>query len=308
MTTEYREWLRGCATALITPFAGDGSVDHDRMCRLVDRQIENGVRLLVPCGTTGEGATLSEDEQTDLIATVVEHVGERAHVLAGVGSNATTTVIDRATRAARVGAHGVLVVAPYYNKPTQDGLFAHFRAVADSVPKIPVVLYNVPSRTACNISAETTLALARDVANIVGTKEASGDLAQIGTILRDRPASFAVLSGDDANTLPMIALGADGVISVVANEVPGEMAGLVGAALDDDWAAARESHYRLTDLMHANFIETNPGPVKACMSMMGLAEDSVRLPLVPVRDPTRARLRAVLDALHLLPVSAHVTA
>jgi 4-hydroxy-tetrahydrodipicolinate synthase len=308
MMDEHREWMRGCATAMVTPFTLDGAVDHERMRHLVDHQIEGGVRILVPCGTTGEGATLTEDEQTELIATVVRHAKGRARVIAGVGSNATTTVIERARRAAEVGADAVLVVAPYYNKPTQEGLFAHFRAVAEAVQNTPVVLYNVPSRTACNISAEVTIALARDVPNVVGTKEASGDLAQVTAILRDRPSSFAVLSGDDATTVPLIAMGADGVVSVAANEVPDAMHRLAEAALENDWDTARELHYRLAELMHANFIETNPGPVKACMSMMGLAEESVRLPLVPVRDATRSRLRAVLDALQLLPVSAHVTA
>jgi len=302
------EWLRGCGTALVTPFTATGEVDEARFRALLERQIGGGVRLLVPCGTTGEGATLDAREQERLIALTVEVAGRRARVIAGVGSNATAVTIERARAARGAGADAILVVAPYYNKPTQGGLVAHFRAVAEAVEELPVVLYNVPGRTASNITAATTLTLARERANIVGTKEASGDLSQIMTILRDRPPNFCVLSGDDAVTLPLIALGADGVVSVASNEVPDAMARLTDLALRGDWAAARTLHYRLLPLMEANFIESNPGPVKAALAALGLVEEHFRLPLVPVQEQTRARVRAVLAELGLLQGAAHVAA
>src|SRR5437762_6851439 len=307
--THYVGWLRGCGTALVTPFTATGAVDEKRFRTLVERQIAGGVRLLVPCGTTGEAATLDPQEQQRLIAITVEAAGGgRARVIAGVGSNDTAVTIERARAARAAGADAILVVAPYYNKPTQAGLVAHFRAVADAVEDLPVVLYNVPGRTASNITAATTLTLARERTNIVGTKEASGDLSQIMTILRDRPPNFCVLSGDDAVTLPLIALGADGVVSVASNEVPDAMARLTDLALRGDWAAARTLHYRLLPLMEANFIESNPGPVKAALAALGLVEEHFRLPLVPVQEQTRARVRAVLAELGLLQGAAHVAA
>src|SRR5438874_521929 len=281
--TQYVGWLRGCGTALVTPFTGTGAVDEKRFRALVERQIAAGVRVLVPCGTTGEAATLTAAELERLIALTVETARGRAKVLAGAGSNATAATIDR-------------------------GLAAHFRAVAQAVGDSPVVLYNVPGRTASNLAAATTLALAREVENIVGVKEASGDLGQIMAILRDRPAGFRVLSGDDAVTLPLIALGADGIVSVVSNETPDLMTNLTESALRGDWEIARELHYRLLPLMEANFLESNPGPVKAALTAMGLLEEHVRLPLVPVQEQTRARVRAVLGALGLLPGAAHVAA
>ena len=302
------EWLHGCGTALVTPFTATGEVDEARFRALLERQIGGGVRLLVPCGTTGEGATLDAREHERLIALAVEVAGRRARVIAGVGSNATAVTIERARAARGAGADAILVVAPYYNKPTQGGLVAHFRAVAEAVEDLPVVLYNVPGRTASNITAATTLTLARERTNIVGTKEASGDLSQIMTILRDRPPNFCVLSGDDAVTLPLIALGADGVVSVASNEVPDAMARLTDLALRGDWAAARTLHYRLLPLMEANFIESNPGPVKAALAALGLLEERFRLPLVPVQEQTRARVRAVLAELGLLQGAAHVAA
>ena len=302
------EWLRGCGTALVTPFTAKGEVDEARFRALLERQIAGGVRLLVPCGTTGEGATLDPREHERLIALSVEVARRRARVMAGVGSNATALTIERARAARGAGADAILVVAPYYNKPTQAGLVAHFRAVAEAVDDLPVVLYNVPGRTACNITAATTLALAGERANIVGTKEASADLAQIMAILRDRPPNFCVLSGDDAMTLPLIALGAAGVVSVVSNEVPDAMARLTDFALSGEWAAARALHYRLLPLMEANFIESNPGPVKAALAALGLLDEQLRLPLVPVQEQTRARLRAALAELGLLQGAAHVAA
>ena len=306
--TQYIPWLRGCGTALVTPFTATGAVDEKRFRALVERQIAAGVRLLVPCGTTGEAATMTAAEHERLIALTVETARGRAKVLAGAGNNATAATIDRARAARAAGADALLLVAPYYNKPSQAGLAAHFRAVAHAVGDRPVVLYNVPGRTASNIAATTTLALAREVENIVGVKEASGDLAQIMAILRDRPAGFRVLSGDDAVTLPLIALGADGIVSVVSNETPDLMTNLTESALRGEWETARELHYRLLPLMEANFLESNPGPVKAALAAMGLLEEHFRLPLVPVQEQTRARVQAVLGPLGLLPGAAHVAA
>ncbi len=305
--TQTVEWLKGCATALVTPFTRTGALDEPRMRHLLERQIEGGVRLLVPCGTTGEGATMTAEEQRQVIALTVESTRGRARVIAGVGTNATAAVVERARAAVDVGADALLVVAPYYNKPTQAGLFAHFRVVAEAVPGTPVVLYNVPGRTACNISAETTLKLAREVDNVVAVKEASGNLSQIMAILRDRPAGFRVLSGDDAVTLPLIALGADGVISVVGNEAPEMMARLTVLALSGDFEAARGLHNRLLPLMEANFLETNPGPVKAALALMGLLEEHFRLPLVPVEDRTKQKLSALLQELDLLASAVHAS-
>jgi len=303
------EWMRGCATALVTPFGSDGSVDIERMRTLVGRQIEGGVRLLVPFGTTGESVTMSEEENREVIRATVGVARERgARVIAGAGSNSTAHAIANSRAAREEGADAVLVVAPYYNKPTQAGLYAHFRAVAEAVADTPVVLYNVPGRTSSNISAETTLRLAREVENVVAVKEASGNLAQIMEILRGRPEGFRVLSGDDAMTFAMIALGADGLISVASNEAPALMSRMVDAALEARWDEARELHYRLLPLMDVNFVESSPGPVKAALTLMGLVEENFRLPLVPVQDKTRERVREVLAELGLLKETTHVAA
>jgi 4-hydroxy-tetrahydrodipicolinate synthase len=302
------DWMRGCATALVTPFRTDGAVDEERLRATIERQIEGGVRLLVPCGTTGESATMSEEEDQRVIRIAVEAARGRARVIAGTGSNATRSAIEYSRAARELGADAVLVVAPYYNKPTQAGLYAHFRAVAEAIPDLPVVIYNVPGRTASNIQAQTALRLAREVENIVAVKEASGDFAQIMTILRHRPENFRVLSGDDTITLPLIALGADGVISVVSNEVPDLMSRMVELALAGNWEQARALHYRLLPLMEANFIESSPGPVKAAMAMMGLIEENYRLPLVPIEEKNRAHLREALVELGLLKGSSHVAA
>jgi 4-hydroxy-tetrahydrodipicolinate synthase len=301
------DWLNGCATALVTPFRADGSVDEARFRALVDRQIAGGVKLLVPCGTTGESATMSDEEQQRVIALAVETARGRARVIAGAGGNATAGTVRRAVAARKLGADALLVVGPYYNKPTQAGLDAHFRAVADAVPGVPLVLYNVPGRTGSNIEAATTLGLARDVENIVAVKEASGNLAQMMAILRERPEGFIMFSGDDQLTLPLIALGAEGIISVAANEVPDLMSRLTDLALAGEWDAARALHYRLLPLMDANFVESNPGPVKAAMALMGLLDERFRLPLVPVQEKTRARLREVLAQLGVLR-GAHAAA
>ena len=302
------EWMRGCATALVTPFGADGGLDLERMRALVGRQIEGGVTLLVPCGTTGESVTMSGEERERVIGATVESARGRARVIAGTGSNNTAQAVEQSRRAAELGADAVLVVAPYYNKPTQEGLYRHFRAVAEAVPDTPVVLYNVPGGTSSNVAAETTLRLARDCANVVAVKEASGNLAQVMEILRARPEGFLVLSGDDALTFAMIALGADGLISVASNEAPGPMSALVAAALAGRWDEARREHYRLLPLMDVNFVESSPGPVKAAMALMGLLEENLRLPLVPVTEQTRGRVREVLAGLGLLEETTHVAA
>ena len=288
------EWLRGCATALVTPFTRDGAVDEARMRALVERQIAGGVKLLVPCGTTGESATLSSDEQQRVIAITIAAAQGKARVIAGVGNNNTAATIERATAARTAGADAALVVGPYYNKPTQAGFLAHYRAIAAAVPGFPVVVYNVPGRTGSNIAAATTLALAREVDNVVAVKEASGDLSQIMAILKGRPEGFKVLSGDDALTFAVIALGGEGIVSVASNEVPDLMTRMTDLALAGDWTAARALHYKLLPLMEGNFIESNPGPVKAAMALMGLLEERFRLPLVPVQESTRARLKEIL--------------
>ncbi len=294
------DWLRGCATALVTPFTSEGAVDEQRLLDLIEYQIAGGVRLLVPCGTTGESATMSDEEDQRVIKLTIEAARGRAKVIAGTGSNATAAAIEYSQTARTLGADAVLSVAPYYNKPTQEGLYAHFRAVAEAVSGLPVVIYNVPGRTSSNISAQTTLKLARDVQNIVAVKEASGNLSQIMEILRDRPEGFRVISGDDSLTLALIALGGDGLISVASNEAPEFMSRLVDLALDGKWDEARELHYRLLSLMEVNFIESSPGPVKAGLAMMGLIEENFRLPLVPIQQKSRERLREVLIEVGLL--------
>lgn len=302
------EWLRGCATALVTPFTTEGAVDEAALRRLVEYQIAGGVELLVPCGTTGESATMTETEDQQVIKLVIDTAKGRARVVAGTGSNATAAAIEYSQTARSLGADAVLVVAPFYNKPTQEGLYAHFRAVAESISDLPVVIYNVPGRTSSNIAAQTTLRLARDVRNIVAVKEASGNLSQIMEILRDRPENFRVLSGDDSYTFPLLALGAEGLISVAANEAPELMSQMINLALQGEWAKARDLHYRLLPLMEVNFIESSPGPVKAALAMMGLIEESYRLPLVPISEQSKTKVRSVLAELGLIKETSHAAA
>jgi 4-hydroxy-tetrahydrodipicolinate synthase len=302
------DWMRGCATALVTPFKADGAIDEERLRALVDRQITGGVRLLVPCGTTGESATMTEAEDQMVIAITIEVARGRARVIAGTGSNSTAAAIEYSQRARDLRADAVLQVAPWYNKPTQEGLYAHFRAVAESIPETPIMLYNVPGRTSSNIAAPTVLRLARDCENIVAVKEASGNLTQIMEILRERPANFCVLSGDDAVTLPLIALGAEGIVSVASNEIPDLMSRMTELALDGNWTEARALHYRILPLMEINFIESSPGPVKAAMAMMGLLEENFRLPLVPIQEKSRARIREVIAELGLIKETARANA
>lgn len=292
--------LRGACTALVTPFAPDGSLDRAAFERLVRRQIEAGIDGLVPCGTTGESPTLDQAERDWIIGTTVEIASRhpsraRIRIVAGTGTNDTRATIEMTRRAAELGADAALVVAPYYNRPDQRMLEAHYRAVADD-GGLPVVVYNVPSRTGVNVEAGTLLRLAEHP-RIVGVKEASGGMDQIATILRDRPRGFSVMAGDDTWTLPMLALGGDGVICTCSNEIPGEMTALCAAAFAGDWEAARRIHERWLPLMRANFQGApNPVPVKAALAMMGLVSDVVRQPLLPLDEPYRGRLRLVLEA------------
>ena len=291
-------WLKGCATALVTPFRKDGTVDEECFASLVERQISNGIRILVPCGTTGESVTMNEDERLRVIRLSVETARKhKAKVIAGTGSNNTAATIDFTRKARLAGADMALVVAPYYNKPTQEGMFAHFSEIANSVKGFPIMLYNVPGRTSSNISAGTTLRLADACANIVATKEASGNFSQIMEIIRLRPKNFRVFSGDDMTTIPMIAVGADGLVSVCSNEIPRETSQMVNAALDGGYSKARRIHYRILELMEANFIEASPAPCKFVMKEMGLLEENLRLPLVPVTASTRKTLKKILSEL-----------
>ncbi len=291
---------RGTFTALVTPFNADGSVDVEGLHRTIGMQIGGGVEGLLPCGTTGEAATLTNEEHLGVVEAVIEAAAGRAVILAGVGGNDTRNVINLGRRAATAGADGILAVAPYYNKPTQRGMLAHFTAIADAVPT-PMVLYNVPGRTSSNILPETVLQLAEHP-NIVAIKEASGDLGQVMAILAGKPTGFDVLSGEDDLTLAMICLGASGVISVVSNEVPDAMSDMVRLALAGDLDEARSAHYRLLELMKANFIETNPIPVKAALAMMGVIGEHYRLPLVPMAPDNRRRLATVLTKMGLAQI------
>jgi 4-hydroxy-tetrahydrodipicolinate synthase len=294
--------FQGTGTALITPFKSDGSVDEKALKRLVDFQIDGGVDMLLPCGTTGEGATLDENETDRVLQVVIEQARGRVPVILGAGSNSTAKAIQMTKRARKVGANGVLSVGPYYNKPTQQGYYEHFKAIAEA-EDIPIVVYNVPGRTGGNIEAGTTLKLA-EITNIVAVKEASGNLGQIMDIIRDAPKDFRVLSGDDAITLPVIALGGDGVVSVVSNEAPSMMSGIVNAALAGNLAEAKAIHYRLLPLMNINFIESNPIPVKAALSMMGLIEENYRLPMVRIGAANRQKLAKVVEEVGLLQTAA----
>jgi len=289
------DWMRGCATALVTPFRKDGSIDEECFTRLAERQIKGGVNLLVPCGTTGESVTMSESGRLHVIRLTVEAAkGTKAKVIAGTGSNSTAATIDFTRKAREAGADAALIVAPYYNKPTQEGMFAHFSEIAKSVKGFPFMLYNVPSRTSSNISAATTLRLAEAHENIVATKEASGNFSQVMEIVAGRPKHFKVFSGDDATTLPLIAIGADGLVSVCANEIPRQTSKMVEYALAGSFHFARKLHYKILPLMEANFIESSPAPCKFVMKEMGLLEENLRLPLVPVTAETRTKLKAVM--------------
>jgi 4-hydroxy-tetrahydrodipicolinate synthase len=290
--------FRGTATALVTPMLPGGDIDTDAIRRLVEFQITGGVNGLVPCGTTGESATLSHPEHHHVMDIVAEQAKGRVPIIVGAGSNSTREAISLTQHARAIGADAVLSVAPYYNKPTQQGFFEHYRAIAEAVD-IPIFMYNVPGRTGSNISAETTLRLS-ELPGIAGIKEASGNIPQVMEILRHRPKNFSVLSGDDALTLPMIALGADGVISVVSNEVPSEFSSMVQLCLIGDFDGARIIHKRLLDLMNLNFIDSNPIPVKSALAIMGMIHESFRLPLTPMSLEHKFTLRRALEELSLV--------
>lgn len=289
-----RDWS-GCGTALVTPFKADGAVDEPRVRALAARQIEDGVHFLAPCGTTGESPTLSAAEHRRVVELVVETAAGRAPVLAGAGGYDTRAVVGQAQEMRRAGADGILSVTPYYNRPTPDGLYRHYRTIADGVD-LPIVVYNVPGRTGCNVDPATLCRLA-EIPNVVGVKEASANLEQMCEICRAVPDGFSVLAGDDLFTAPLMAVGGAGVVSVAANEVPGEMARLVSAARADDFAAARRIHTRLLPLMRVNFVETNPIPVKAAMAHLGLLDLHYRLPLAAPQPASLEKIVRVLDEL-----------
>jgi 4-hydroxy-tetrahydrodipicolinate synthase len=293
----------GVGTALVTPFTNSGDLDEAAVRRLTRRQIDAGIHFLVPCGTTGENPTLTLDERIRIVEIIVDEAGGEVPVLAGAGGYDTREVIHLATEMVKAGAQGLLSVAPYYNKPTQEGLYQHFCAIAESTP-VPVVLYNVPGRTGVNIEPATVARLAA-IRNIVGVKEASGNISQMCDLRHVVPGEFLVLSGDDAITLPLMAVGGRGVISVVSNEVPGEMVRMVEAAERGDFAAARVVHDRIVPLMQINFIESNPGPVKAAMAAMGLLSEVYRLPMVPLRAESKERVLKVLRSLDLVKERTH---
>ena len=285
----------GCGTALVTPFTDAGAVDEAGVRRLARRQIDAGIHFLVPCGTTGEAPTLSAAEKRRVVEIVVDEAKGRVPVLAGAGGYDTREVIEAAHAMQAAGADGLLSVTPYYNKPTPEGLYQHYKAIAEATP-LPLIVYNVPGRTGCNVDPATLARLAT-IPHVVGVKEASGNMTQICEVVKAVREDFVVLSGDDALTLPAMAVGARGLISVASNEVPAEMAQLVEAAERGDYAAARAIHLRLLPLLLANFGESNPIPVKSAMAQLGLLEESYRLPMVPPRPETREKLRHLLAAL-----------
>lgn len=291
--------LRGCGTALVTPFTPDGALDEPALRALVDWQIAQGMHMLIPCGSTGEAVTLTPAEHLRVVEITVEQVNGRVPVIAGAGSNDTQKAIGLSRDLRSIGATHLLHVTPMYNKPPQRALVAHFRAIADACD-LPIVIYNVPGRTAINLEARTCLELAADP-RFVAVKEASGNMAQIGTIIRERPGHFAVLSGDDGLTLPVMALGGEGVISVVSNIAPALMVQLCDAMAREDLQTARALEAQVTPLIDAAFVESNPIPAKAMLSMMGRMSDTLRLPLVPLAETHRASVRAVLERLGAIP-------
>jgi 4-hydroxy-tetrahydrodipicolinate synthase len=288
----------GCGTAMVTPFRSDGSLDESTFRALVRRQIEAGIDFLCPCGTTGESPTLTHKEHLRVVEITVEESQGRVPVLAGAGGYNTAEVIALVAELKSLGVDGILSVTPYYNKPTQEGLFQHYRAIAEST-SLPIVVYSVQPRTAVNVEPATLVRLA-DIRNIVGVKEASGSISQMASVLARVPASFIVLSGDDAIALPLIALGGRGVISVVANQIPAEFGALTHAAMEGDFVRARELQRTYQALMEINFIETSPGPVKFAMSRMGLLEPVWRLPMVAPHAASQQKIETVLESLGLL--------
>ena len=292
--------LSGCGTALVTPFHSDGSLDEEALSKLVQWQIKSGIQFLVACGTTAETPTLNHEEWLRVIAIVAGTAAGRVPVLAGCTYNSTQDAVARAKEAAALpGVYGLLTANPFYNKPGQEGQYRHFRAIADAVG-CPVVLYNIPGRTGTNLEPSTIFRLIQDAPNIEGVKESSGNLQQIAELIYLMPPGFTVLAGDDLMTLPVIALGGAGVVSVASNEIPAEMASMANAALDNDWTTARALSRRYFRLLTANFWESSPGPVKCVMAMMGRLKENYRLPMVPVTPVTQARLFALAEELGLL--------
>src|SRR5208337_4393372 len=291
--------LRGCGTALVTPFSQDGSVDEYALRNLVAWQVESGIDFLIPCGTTGETPTLNHEEWLRVIDVTIEVAAGRVPIVAGATSNSTQDAVAKAKEvAARPGVNAILTASPYYNKPTQEGQYRHFRAIAEAVDK-PIILYNVPGRSGANIEPATLARLA-EVPHIAGVKEASGNIAQIAELCTVVPEDFLVFSGDDAITLAVIGVGGVGIISVASNEIPHEMAEMTRAALNNDWTAARRIQRKYLALMQANFMESNPGPAKAVLAMMGRIEEVLRLPLVPMKKENRAKLEKIVAEVGLL--------
>jgi 4-hydroxy-tetrahydrodipicolinate synthase len=295
----------GCGTALVTPFRHDSSLDEDTLRLLLRRQIGSGIDFLVPCGTTGESPTLTRAEHVRIVAITVEEAKGKVPVLGGAGGYNTAEVIALGNELRQVGVDGLLSVNPYYNRPTQEGLYQHFKAIASSV-SLPIVLYNIPGRTGVNIETPTLRRLA-DVDNIVGVKEASGNISQMAAVAHAMPEEFDILCGDDAITIPLIALGGRGIVSVVANEIPAEMTGLTHLALEGDFEGARAMQRAWMPLMEMNFIESNPIPVKTAMSIMGLLEPVWRLPMTPPAKETRARVEKVLSVVGLVAAPQRAT-
>ena len=297
--------LRGTFTAMMTPFKRDGKIDEEGIRRLVKIQLDRGINGLVPCATTGEAAVLSHDEKLLLVKTMVDASNGKVPVIAGGGTNNTAETVTLAKEFADIGVDGLLLVVPYYNRPTQEGLFQHFKTVAQSTD-LPIVLYNIPGRTASNLDVQTVQRLSQ-VKGIVGLKESSGNFGQIIRLIRDVGGKISIVSGDDPFALPIIALGGRGVISVASNLVPGEMSKLVNAALYGDFEQARQVHYRLLPLFDVLLVETNPAPLKMAMSILGLSTNLVRLPLVPVSDQTTQKIKTILEELGLSKVHAPVS-
>jgi 4-hydroxy-tetrahydrodipicolinate synthase len=298
----FKEFV-GCGTAMVTPFRKDLSLDEDAMRRLVRRQIAEGINFVVPCGTTGESPTLTHEEHLRVVAITIEEAKGKVPVLGGAGGYDTHKVIEMAREIEAMGADGILSVTPYYNKPTQEGLYHHYKAIASAI-SLPIILYNVPPRTNVNIDPATVRRLA-EIENIIGVKEASGNISQITQVIQQAPEDFIVLSGDDALTIPIAAMGGRGLISVTSNVIPREMTRLVQACIAGHFATARTLQRKYLPLIESNFVETNPTPVKAAMAEMGLLEAVWRLPLVPPRVESLAKIRSVLES-YALVERAHV--
>jgi 4-hydroxy-tetrahydrodipicolinate synthase len=292
--------LQGCGTALVTPFHPDGSLDEPALTAHVRSQVDAGISLLIPCGTTGEASTLTESETERVINLTIEAAAGRVPIFAGSTHNSTAQAVLNTKRIAKIpGLTGILTANPYYNRPNQEGQYQHFRAIAEAVD-LPILLYNIPGRTATNLLPETVLRLA-ELPNIVGIKESSGIMGQITELLSSAPANFAIFAGDDALALPVIALGGVGLVSVASNAIPAQMSQMITTALANDWATARELNTRFYALMLAHFIEPSPAPIKAVLALLGLCSETLRLPMVPVTETTRTKLKSLLHDLNLLP-------